>query len=219
MKLSTLGLGFAVAASSFAGISSISQSVSAATIGAQNGTFSFVGDWEFTFLYSFGAFQSTFGIEPSPTLFTELTTATPGVVTPSSSVTYTFTGSEENFFLSTETPTGTPKILSTTAHTANVPAGFLIVNSLNEALTLAAFPNITSTPDAGASTFASFFGELADGSFLIAVNDTFTGDSDYNDFIVKAKAVPVPAIVPGIALAGAFFGSKALKRKKDKASA
>lgn len=44
---------------------------------------------------------------------------------------------------------------------------------------------------------------------------------DYNDatFRVRAVPVPVPAIVPGVALAAVFFGGKALKRKqkaKDK---
>lgn len=43
-------------------------------------------------------------------------------------------------------------------------------------------------------------------------------DKDYNDFKVSARAVPVPAVVPGIALAAAFFGSKALKRNKKNAS-
>ncbi len=39
---------------------------------------------------------------------------------------------------------------------------------------------------------------------------------DYDDatFRVRATPVPVPAIVPGIALAAAFFGRKALKRKQ-----
>ena len=35
--------------------------------------------------------------------------------------------------------------------------------------------------------------------------------------MISARPVPVPAIVPGIALAGAFFGSKALKRNKKNA--
>ena len=44
------------------------------------------------------------------------------------------------------------------------------------------------------------------------------GDSDYNDIRFRVRAVPVPAIVPGIALAAAFFGSKALKRNKKVAN-
>jgi hypothetical protein len=58
---------------------------------------------------------------------------------------------------------------------------------------------------------------------------TFTGvDTQFNkvrfstgqiafEFDQK-RPVPVPAIVPGIALAAAFFGSKALKRKQNEAS-
>lgn len=53
-----------------------------------------------------------------------------------------------------------------------------------------------------------------------AIEDILTGgDTDYNDGKFRVRAVPVPAIVPGIALAGAFFGSKALKRNKKKAEA
>ena len=44
------------------------------------------------------------------------------------------------------------------------------------------------------------------------------GDRDYNDGKFRVRAVPVPAIVPGIALAAAFFGSKALKRNKKNAN-
>lgn len=43
-------------------------------------------------------------------------------------------------------------------------------------------------------------------------------DFDYNDVRFKLRPVPVPAIVPGIALAGAFLGSQALKRNKKKDS-
>ena len=54
--------------------------------------------------------------------------------------------------------------------------------------------------------------------FTISWNDQFQGDRDFNDFRIQARAVPVPAIVPGIALAAAFFGSKALKRNKKNAN-
>ena len=54
--------------------------------------------------------------------------------------------------------------------------------------------------------------------FTISWNDQFRGDRDFNDFRIQARAVPVPAIVPGIALAAAFFGSKALKRNKKNAN-
>ena len=74
-------------------------------------------------------------------------------------------------------------------------------------------PNLGSV---SASTNAMFSGDA--NLFTIRWNDQFQGDRDFNDFRVQARAVPVPAIVPGIALAAAFFGSKALKRNKKDAS-
>lgn len=56
---------------------------------------------------------------------------------------------------------------------------------------------------------------------------TFNSDSGFDRmkfstgqiaFEFDSKPVPVPAIVPGIALAAAFFGSKAIKRNKKDAS-
>ncbi len=56
------------------------------------------------------------------------------------------------------------------------------------------------------------------GWYTFAIEDIVGGgDGDFNDGKFRVRAVPVPAIVPGIALAGAFFGSKALKRNKKKA--
>ena len=73
-------------------------------------------------------------------------------------------------------------------------------------------PNLGSV---SSSTNARFTGDA--NLFTIRWNDQFD-DRDSNDFVVTAKAVPVPAIVPGIALAAAFFGSKALKRNKKNAN-
>ena len=73
-------------------------------------------------------------------------------------------------------------------------------------------PNLGSV---SSSTNARFLGDA--NSFTVRWNDQFA-DGDFNDFRVQARAVPVPAIVPGIALAAAFFGSKALKRNKKDAS-
>lgn len=190
MKLSTFGLGLAVAASSLVSISSLSQSAAAATIGAENGSFTFNGTWVFSFISSNGNFQSTFGIGSKPSsattpLFAEQNQQTPSIVSPSSA-TYTFDGSETDFFLSTQKPTNIATIFSSNAHLVSA-GGFLITN-------------------------------LVDGSRKITINDSFRGDRDFNDFIVNARPVPVPAIVPGIALAAAFFGSKALKRNKKEAS-
>ncbi|MBD2176905.1 hypothetical protein H6F42_08270 [Pseudanabaena sp. FACHB-1998] len=57
------------------------------------------------------------------------------------------------------------------------------------------------------------------GWYTYAIEDIKGGgDLDFNDGRFRVRAVPVPAIVPGIALAAAFLGSKALKRKKQDAS-
>ena len=62
------------------------------------------------------------------------------------------------------------------------------------------------------------FLSVANGWYTYGIEDIIGGgDGDYNDGKFKVRPVPVPAIVPGIALAGAFFGSKALKRNKKKA--
>ncbi len=55
-------------------------------------------------------------------------------------------------------------------------------------------------------------------TFGIEDKRSITSDYDYNDGTFRVRAVPVPAIVPGIALAAAFFGRKALKRTKKNAS-
>jgi len=74
----------------------------------------------------------------------------------------------------------------------------------------------TSTPSPSVYRFAA--GSTA-SFFTMEWDDGGAGpDRDYNDFVVSARAVPVPAVVPGIALAAAFFGSKALKRNKKDAS-
>ena len=81
-------------------------------------------------------------------------------------------------------------------------------------------------------TGSNVFGAGATGSWTDpAANQyvTFTADSRSKFDKIKfstgqiafefdAKPVPVPAIVPGIALAAAFFGSKAIKRNKKDAS-
>jgi len=69
----------------------------------------------------------------------------------------------------------------------------------------------TGLAPVSSTTNAKFTGSA--NLFNIAWDDQY-GDKDFNDFKIQAKAVPVPAIVPGIALAAAFFGSKALKRNK-----
>ena len=86
-----------------------------------------------------------------------------------------------------------------------------------------------STPVAGIPSYGVYSNDAlpnfklissVGGWYTYGIEDIATGgDLDYNDGVFKVRSVPVPAIVPGIALAGAFFGSKALKRNKKKAEA
>ena len=225
MKLSTLGLGLVAVTSSLIATAAFIQPVSAATIGSLNGTnaaipFTFNGTWEFTFLYSFGNDQSNFGVAsgttPITTFFKEKNQNSPGSVTPNTLVSYTFNGSETSFFLSTVKPGGQPTVFSSIPIPSLPKASFWIASAAGDYPAL--LPSVDPTvgvPFAPSEAFSYFVDQYAgNGTLVIGVNDTFKLDRDYNDFIVKARPVPVPAIVPGIALAAAFFGSKALKRNK-----
>lgn len=218
MKLSNLYLGLAVAASSLVGISTLVSPVSAASVTTENGTFIFTGQWEFTFLYSYGSYKSNFGVD-SKTLFSETSKATPGLVTPGTPQIYDFGTSPTSiskFFLATVNPSlGT--IYSDKP--SNPGGAFWILDGSNSLPTkLPSVDPKKGSPFAPSAAFAYFGSSAVNGTRIIGVNDSWRGDRDYNDFIVSAKAVPVPAIVPGIALAAAFFGSKVLKRNKKNAS-
>lgn len=224
MKLSTLGLGLVAVTSSLIATAAFIQPVSAATIGSLNGTgapipFTFNGTWEFTFLYSFGNDQSNFGVAsgttPITTFFKEKNQNSPGSVTPNTPVSYTFNGSETSFFLSTVKPGGQPTVFSSIPTPGLPKASFWIASAAGDYPALPSVDPIVGVPFPPSEAFSYFVDLYAgDGTLVIGVNDTFKRDRDYNDFIVKAKPVPVPAIVPGIALAAAFFGSKTLKRNK-----
>ena len=222
MKLSNLGLGLAVAASSLVGISAIASDAKAASIYADNASgindgIEFSGQWEFSFVGSYGNYKSNFGTSENgvdTTLFTEVDNSNPGNIVGSNTATYTFDfgtvfpGEQvAAFFLKTENP-DLPKIYS------GFNSGFYI------ATTSAMVGGLTSSdPAPNNVAFQNAINTwVPQGYRVIGVNDTFGGDKDYNDFIVRARPVPVPAIVPGIALAAAFFGSKALKRNKKDAS-
>jgi len=212
MKLSNLGLGLAVATSSLVGIYALVSPVSAASVTAENGSFIFNGVWEFKFLYSYGSHQSSFGVD-NTTLFSETSTATPGAISGPTTVTYDFGSAvTSKFFLTTLAPAST-----ITSDVPSNPGGaFWIAGALPGSL-----PSVdpsTGVPFAPSTAFSYFKSQAPSGTLIIGVNDTYTGDRDYNDFIVSARPVPVPAVVPGIALAAAFFGSKALKRNKKNAS-
>lgn len=53
------------------------------------------------------------------------------------------------------------------------------------------------------------------GEFFFGFNDSFTGDADYDDIVVKAtfSAVPVPAALPLMATALGLFGFGASRRR------
>ena len=221
MKFSNLSLGLAVAASSLVGISAIASDAKAASIYSDNTSslngIEFSGLWEFSFVGSYGNYQSNFGVREdgvSTTLFSEVDGSNPGSINGPSTASYTFdfgtlTSNLQtaSFFLKTVSP-NLPTIYS------GLNSGFYI------ATTNAAVGGLTSTdPAPNNVAFQTAINTyVPQGYRVIGVNDTFKGDRDYNDFIVKARPVPVPAIVPGIALAAAFFGSKALKRNKKVAN-
>ncbi len=224
MKLSTLGLGFAVAASSLVGIASVAPSAKAASIYADNiplipniNGIEFSGEWEFTYLGSYGSYQSNFGVVEDgkfTTFFSEVDKSIPGSIAGGNTAAFTFdfgklipNGQTAGFFLDSVSPDLAP-----------------IISGINKGFYIATAPGVVGgLSSTDPSPYNTAFQSAIDtwtpqGYRVIGVNDTFGGDKDYNDFIVKARKVPVPAIVPGIALAGVFFGSKALKRKQEKSA-
>ncbi|CAN1210561.1 hypothetical protein TUMEXPCC7403_10220 [Tumidithrix helvetica PCC 7403] len=216
-----LGLTAAAVASSLAFLPA--SSVKAANVTAENGVFNFSGTWEFTFEYSFGAIKTELGVDPgATTLFSELNGTSPnGGIVPGTKVTYTFTGAAADFFSKN---LGNNTSFTSSATAAPGSQGFWIVNSSNQAATLALLPFTSNDPSStggvpNPGTPANKFKDLVStfnfsgGAVLIGVNDDF-GDRDFNDFIVSARPVPVPAIVPGVILAGLYFGSRTLKRKQ-----
>ena len=233
MKLSNISLGLAVAASSLVGISAIASDAKAASIYADNTSalnfngVEFSGLWEFSYVGSYGNYQSNFGVRENgvnTTFFKEVSTSNPGSITGPTTASYTFDfgrliGSSlstsfqtAQFFLETVDPSPTPTIFSKSNSLAS-DTGFYIATT-----TAAVGGMMSSDPapnDVAFQTAINTF--VPQGYRVIGVNDGGI-DKDYNDMIVKARPVPVPAIVPGIALAAAFFGSKALKRNKKVAN-
>ncbi|NMF59332.1 hypothetical protein [Pseudanabaena yagii] len=212
MKLSTFGIGLAVA-SSLLGVASLVQPANAASIQVANGTFDFSGLWEFKYFGSYGNAQSDFFIKEGSSTTTMISENGPGVVTTATTLNsyYSFTQPTAQFGL---TFPGESNILSGNnihfwvGSATNPYTGFLF----------------SYDPDEYSHKFQEAISSLgASGyTYAIGVEDRGPGlgDTDHNDFIVLAKPVPVPAIVPGIALASAFFGVKSLRNKKkvDEAS-
>jgi hypothetical protein len=201
MKFSTLalGLGFAVVASS----TLVSASTEAATLSFASGPINLTsGKFEFEFLPpTKGSFISKLFVTDaaktsvSQTLFIEPpsnngTVIPPGVVT--SSASWAATGG--NYIL-----------------------GWGPVSAAGDDV-LASSKTVFSD-DTNPVQFKYVPAESLGGWHVFGIEDIAGGgDKDYNDGKFKVRAVPVPAIVPGIALAAAFFGSKALKRNKKNTS-
>ncbi len=190
-------LSVAAAASAFIGVCVPANALSLAGSTDLNsaGGFSFAKDTQikFTFLESHGEFQSAFGIYDASknllqNLFSEIQRSDNGssndwkgtcgvsVVPGACEVTYTFNAAT-NYFFGLSGDNGT--IFSGTAFNGNEPFKFL-----NGPTTFTA-PQTTPV-------------NVAAGTTLIAMNDSYTGDMDYNDFIVSAdavKSVPEPSTV------------------------
>lgn len=241
MKFSTLGL--IITASSLVGVAAIVQPSSAATINASDITnpsltsssaYTFDGTWEFKYITSIGGYRSKFGVTSTPnaigtTLFTEGTNQNfPGNAAPSTA-TYTFaSGSALAQFFLTNAGNGTPNPIFSGVPIPNNTANFFIAKAgdvynsgvLNDPNDVFTFSTDGPYNSAAGNAYQIAINKLAASGYLyaIGVNDQGSGDRDNQDFVVYAKPVPVPAIVPGIALAAAFFGSKALKRNKKTAT-
>ena len=232
MKFSNLGLGLIITASSLVGVAALVQPANAATINASDvinpavtssSAYTFDGTWEFKYVYSIGGFESKFGVTSTPgfvgtTLFTEGSNqAFPGNATPSTNY-YTFGSGLEQFFL--VNTDGTYPIFSGVP-TSGSTANFFIAKA-GDVYNPGVFTysdDGTSASAAGNAYQIAINGLAASGYlYAIGVNDVGSSDRDNQDFVVYARPVPVPAIVPGIALAAAFFGSKALKRNKKTAT-
>jgi hypothetical protein len=226
--LNVLGATALVASTSFL---AIAPEAKAASVFARNGQYSFTGAWQFDFNSSYGGYTSGFGIGPAtspanaPTVI-ETNGNVPGTCS-SCSTTYNFGASGvAQLFLDSA---GQSRIFSgvnasyaQTQPTLGNGDGFLILTAANYAADSAvggSYVNASSDPTYGgklAQIATTYFSNPSNSNgLIIAVNDQFTGDSDYQDMILTAKPVPVPALVPGLALAAAFLGYRSKRQNKS----
>lgn len=204
MKLSTtIALTLAVSAAGLTSLAASSQAASITLNGRDSSSITVddTQDYLFEFVRSNGSFQSNFYVPPNSS--TAITEAAPGFI------------STDNDF---------PGACSVCSFVSKITLNYFVLQTvavddgnadLRSILPISDFsdPALNGLNTAAGAVFSGNA-----GGFTITFNDRFPSDVDMNDFVVTAKAVPVPAIVPGIALAGAFLGSKALKRKKNDAS-
>ena len=200
MKLSNISLGLAVAASSLIGISAIASNAEAATLFFAEPNLSLVSDsFEFQILLpSKGNYKSTLFVANAANanvqnLFQE-----------------TSFGDDSGFV-------STSNVFSLSSWASGTGIFSLGLSSVSiDGTTQTIQPTVYSK-----DINPSFFRQTGnvDGWYTFGIEDTkFGADMDRNDINFRVRAVPVPAIVPGIALAAAFFGSKALKRNKKVAN-
>lgn len=189
-----------------------------------DGSFSFAKDTKvkFDFFASHGAYQSNFNVYNSSknyveTLFTELQAKDPG-------------SNNKNDSKGTCPTSVQPcKATFTFAQGASYFLG-LTANKGKTVYTDAAETSFNFV--SGSETFdyyTNFKGNGSDlgqrdkqvltavpGTTLIAVNDSWKGDRDYNDFIVKAEAVPEPGTIGALLGVGAL-GFMSRRRKANSA--
>ncbi|MDX2254083.1 MAG: hypothetical protein NW214_01060 [Pseudanabaenaceae cyanobacterium bins.39] len=194
MKFSTLAIGFGIAA--IAGSAFVVSGSEAATLVFSGGP-NLVGDtFEFEFL------PPTDGAIRSSLFVTSLAK--------SSVLQVLFTEPDSNN--GTVTPNG---VVTSTGWASTAGSYILGWGFKNDLLRSGSYPDTVFSNDANPVQF-KLLGS-AGGWYTYGIEDILGGgDKDYNDGTFKVRAVPVPAVVPGIALAGAFLGSKALKRNKKK---
>jgi hypothetical protein len=208
----------------------VAPEAKAADLFARNGQYNFTGAWQFDFNSSYGGYKSGFGIGPAvspanaPTVI-EANGNVPGSCT-SCSTTYNFAATGvAQFFLDS---VGQSRMFSgaDNSYPKTQPAlgndhGFLVLTASNYAADSAVGPyvNASSDPLYGGKLnqiATAYFANPANSNHVIvAVNDQFSGDSDYQDMILTGKAVPVPALVPGLALAAAFLGYRSKRQNKS----
>lgn len=214
----------------------VAPEAQAASVFARNGQFSFTGAWQFDYAASYGTFDSKFGIGPAPSPLNPagVIEATGGSLVgtcTTCSMNYNFGSSGiAQFFY--DSPLGSPSRMYSgvdSSYVKSQPAlansnGFLILTYANYSVDSTLPGNyLASSQDASSGygqalkNFATtYFSNAANkNNVVIGVNDQSSNDSDYQDMILAAKPVPVPALVPGLALAAAFLGYRSKRQNKS----
>ncbi|MEI6427292.1 MAG: hypothetical protein WCO45_02725 [Pseudanabaena sp. ELA607] len=189
---------------------------------------------------SYGSYRSSFGVTPpanASAIIIEKNGAVPGDCKPgkcSGVVNFAINNSLAQFFYQNHAnasdtanffgviTSGTNSSYVTPRPASGGYPGFLILTKANYT-TVAQMPGtyLKSSTDGALynkrllDTANVFFSKASNkNAVLIGVNDSFNGDTDFQDMIVSARAVPMPLLAPGLAVAGAFF---AYRRKRQTA--